>query len=433
MFKARANEIMSWKGAFAIAFLLAILSGIWSFKEFGSKPEMAVVADDHDAHGNESSGHADEKSISDKSHGHDHAEVHGASESVEGLVRLSGVQIEKAGIDVAPAASGTLVKEISVPGHVSLNQNRKVEIVPKVYGTVFEVRKNLGDEVQSDETVAILESREIAEAKGDYRAAHGREQLARSSYEREKRLWTQRVTAEQDYLNARAEHQVAKIKLEQVHQRLHASGLEEKEIDALSRSLDDEEKLRLYEVRSPISGRVIGRELVRGQIVATDKPIYTIADLSTVWVEIAIPPGDLSFAKVGQDVSVQSGTRKTTGKVLFVSPVTDPKTRNAKAIIELSNSGNIWQPGDFVKAQLAAAEYHADIIVPKEAVQTIKGTKAVFVSHKDGFMTRFVTTGREDSRHIEILTGLEFGEFIAVKNVFTLTAELGKAEAEHAH
>lgn len=424
---------MSWKGATVILVLVALLTGIWAVKGFAPKPDTTRVGHDHDDHGPERPDHSDEKSKEDEHDGHDHADEKGKSKSVEGLVRLSSAQIEKAAIDVAPAASGTLVKEISVPGQISLNLNRKVEIVPKVSGIVFKVKKNLGDEVHSGEAVAILESREIAEAKGDYMAAYGREQLARSSYERERRLWKQRVTAEQDFLNARAEHQLAKIKLEQAHQRLHASGLEEKEIDALSGDLDDEEKLRLFEVRSPISGRVIGRDLIRGQIVSTDKSIYTIADLSTVWVEVTISPGDLSFARVGQDVLVQSGTRTTTGKVIVVSPVTDPKTRNAKAVIELENSGNIWQPGDFVTAQLAAAEYQADIIVPKEAVQSIKGAKAVFVSHKDGFMARFVTTGREDSRHIEILTGLEFGELIAVKNVFTLTAELGKAEAEHAH
>jgi cobalt-zinc-cadmium efflux system membrane fusion protein len=89
--------------------------------------------------------------------------------------------------------------------------------------------------------------------------------------------------------------------------------------------------------------------------------------------------------------------------------------------------------GDFVNAQLISARQEVNLLVPREAIQTIKGLKAVFVSQGGGFKMRPVTTGRDDSVNVEILSGLEFGETIAVKNTFVLKAELGKAEAEHQH
>jgi len=148
---------------------------------------------------------------------------------------------------------------------------------------------------------------------------------------------------------------------------------------------------------------------------------------------MAIAPNDLSFAKEGQEVRLQSGAQAGTGKVIALSPVIDPDTRSAKAIAEVENAAGQWKLGDFVAAQLVAARQEVNLMVPQDAIQTIKGIKAVFVSQGGGFRMRPVTTGREDSLNVEILSGLEFGESIATKNTFVLKAELGKAEAEHQH
>jgi cobalt-zinc-cadmium efflux system membrane fusion protein len=86
-----------------------------------------------------------------------------------------------------------------------------------------------------------------------------------------------------------------------------------------------------------------------------------------------------------------------------------------------------------VSVQLIAGQQEVSLLVPREAIQTIKGVKAVFVSQGGGFKMRPVTTGREDSANVEIVSGLEFAESLAVKNTYALKAELGKAEAEHEH
>ena len=438
---------MTLKGLALFTAVAVSLGGLVAYKELGFRlvirPETGAhdQADGHQPGGAEAMpvkpddahGHAEGK---DEPAGHAHGseeKAHGTEEKAgEGVVKLSASQIEKAGIEVGPAASGKLTKEIAVPGRVTLNLNRKAEIVPKIAGTVASVLKNLGEPVAKGEVVATLESREMAEAKGDYLAAWRSEQLASSLFDREERLWKQKVTAEQEYLTAQGAYQAAKIKFDQAHQRLHTIGMDEDEITALKTS-KDEAKLRLYDVRSPLAGSVIGRDLVLGQILGTDKAVFTVADLATVWVETAIAPGDLPYAKMGQEVGVSSGARKASGKVVVLSPVIDPDTRTAKAIVEIDNSAGIWQPGDFVNAQLSAGIQEADLMVPKAALQTIKGSTAVFVAHEQGFQMRPVTTGRDDSQNIEILSGLEFGEIIALSNTFTLKAELGKAEAEHEH
>ena len=362
--------------------------------------------------------------------GHDHGHDHGTHG--EGFVRLTAAQIDAAGIESAPAASGTLVKEIAVPGRIGINADRQAKIVPKVSGTVAKVNKRLGESVAENDVLAVLESREMADTKAEFLAAWRAEELAKSTHLREERLWKQKVIAEQDYLNARNAHQAAKIKLDLAHQRLHTMGLSEEEIDAVPQ-ITDETKIRFHEIRTPIAGRVTARNLLLGQFVGTDKDVFTIADLGTVWIEMAIAPNDLGFAKEGQEVRVQSGGRQGIGKIIALSPVIDPETRSAKAVAEIENASGEWKLGDFVSAQLIAGKQEANLLAPREAIQTIKGAKAVFVSEGGGFKMRPVTTGREDTINVEILSGLEFGETIAVKNTFALKAELGKAEAEHQH
>ena len=377
--------------------------------------------------------HAEGEEATDKSgdDGHGHAQGGGEQDS-EGLIKLSAAQIEGAGIGMAPVMSGKLVKEVAVPGRIAINADAQAKIVPKLSGTAARVQKLLGETVKKGDLLAALESREMADAKAEYFAAWRAEELASSIFEREERLWNQKVTAEQDYLTAKNSHQAAKIKLDLAHQRLHTIGLSDDEIKNLPK-IADEGQYRFYEIRSPIDGRVTARDIVLGQVVGTDREIFTIADLAKVWVEMAIPPGDLAFAREGQEIRVSAGEQKGVGKIIALSPVIDPETRSAKAIAELDNAGNIWKLGDYVNARLMSGEQEADLIVPQAAIQTVNGNKVVFVSEGGGFRARQVTTGRSDSMNVEVLSGLEFGETIATSNTFTLKAELGKSEAEHEH
>jgi cobalt-zinc-cadmium efflux system membrane fusion protein len=410
-----------------IAWAAVVLVALVAYRELrpGAAPQK------YDAHGHGPAA-ADKGKVAAKKdeHGHSHADEHG--EQGEGFIKLSAAQVDTAGIEMAPAASGALVKEIAVPGRITTNADRQAKIVPKLAGTVAKVLKRFGETVAENELLAVLESREMADTKADYLAAWRAEELASSIFVREERLWKQKVIAEQDFLSARNAKQTAKIKLDQARQKLHTVGLSAEEIDAVL-SNKDETKLRHYEMRSPMAGRVTSRSLLLGQFVGTEKEVFTIADLSTVWIELAIAPSDFSFAKEGQEVRVQSGARKGSGKIIALSPVIDPDTRSAKAVAEVDNASGEWKVGDFATAQLISASQEVDLVVPRDAVQTIKGVKAVFVSQGGGFKMRPITTGRHDSVNVEVLSGLEFGETIAVKNTFVLKAELGKAEAEHQH
>lgn len=396
----------------------------------------AVPSHAAEGHG-DNHGHDEGK---EEQHGHGHEDEHGhghgggeeEGEHAEGIIALSAEQITAAGIKVAAVGHGKLAREVSVPGKIVAAADRMAQIVPKVGGTVTEAKKNLGDTVEKGEVLALIESREMAESVADYLAAKRAEELARTTFNREKGLWDKKITAEQDYLTAKNAHQEAKIRLDLTRQKLQALGHDEKMIKTYE-SAGAADRLRFHELRSPLSGRIIARELTLGEYVDATHSAYAVADLSVVWVETAIAPGDLPFVKEGQMANVTGSGGKSEGKLIFVSPAIDPETRAAKAIIELENADGKWRPGEFANASIVTSAQDTDLIVPKEAIQTIEGKPVAFVRNDKGFEKRDVVTGREDSRHIEIVSGVTFGEPVAVSSTFTLKAELGKSEAEHEH
>lgn len=396
------------------------LGGAVAYKEFVPGSYAAEVhGDDHGNH----EGH-DEGSVE---HGHEDAHGHGAEEGelAEGVIELTEEQIAKAAIEVSPAGSGSLAREITVPGKIIAAADRMAQVVPKVSGTVTEARKNLGDTVAKGEILALIESREMAEAVADHLAARRAAELAHSSFNREKGLWEKKITAEQDYLAAKNAEQEAQIRLDLTRQKLQALGH--------NGDVPANGSARFHELKSPLGGRVIDRELTLGEYVDATHSAYTVADLSVIWVETAISSGDLSLVNEGQPATVSSNGNNARGKLIFVSPSIDPETRAAKAIIELENMTGKWRPGQFANVAITTSTQDVSLLLPKDALQTIENEKVVFVRTDKGFEKREVATGREDSGHVEILSGISPGDAVAVTNSFTLKAELGKAEAEHEH
>jgi membrane fusion protein, heavy metal efflux system len=362
--------------------------------------------------------------------GHAHAgEGHGHA---EGELPMTAEQIEAAGIRLAEIGGGTIARRVSVPGTVTASADRLARVPARVAGTVAELRRRLGDQVAAGDVLAVVESREIAEAKADHLAALRSEALARTTFERERRLWERRISAEQDYLKARTEAEEARIRVDLTRAKLSALGLGAQEIAALPGQPTD--ALRRQEVRAPLAGRVTDRRIDLGGAVAPDTDAFVVADLSVVWVEMAIPAADLAFVREGQAVTVSGGAEPPgEGRIIFVSPVLDTQTRTARAVAELPNPDGTWRPGAFVTAGIATEERAVEVLVPVEALQTLEGETIVFVRTEEGFEKREVVLGRRDERGAEVVFGLDAGERVATANSFVLKAELGKSEAAHGH
>ena len=198
-------------------------------------------------------------------------------------------------------------------------------------------------------------------------------------------------------------------------------------------SVESNESLQVYPVSSPQVGVVTERFTNPGE-QAEGQPLFTVADLTSVWVELSLFPRDRSRIQVGQAVRVKAdGGLSADGKIVFVSPLGSSATQSLTARVLLDNKDGRWTPGLYVQGEVAVAESNTVIAVPAGAIQELEGGTSVFVQGVEGMVPRVVKTGRSDGRTVEILEGLKAGESVVSEGSFVLKAELGKGEAEHDH
>jgi cobalt-zinc-cadmium efflux system membrane fusion protein len=370
-------------GAMSLALMLAACGGGTSTSE--AAPEQA-----------EEAGHAD-----------------------EGLVTLSADQIVAAGVQVAAplvGGSGTIELPATIDGDPQATQ----VVSAAIAGRVVALNRNLGESVLRGQALAVIESREAAQLKGEVEAARARLALANSNLAREQRLFSQRVSPEQDLITARTAATEARIALTQAQSQVSAAGGGGGGLNRLG-------------IVAPISGQVIARPVVLGQTVAADAELFRVANLSKVSLSLSLKPEDAGRIRPGAPVTVTASGRSATARISFVSPALDPQTRLVPAIASLDNGGNLWRVGEAVTAsvQLAGDGGPSTVRVPSTAVQTVEGRTVVFVRTPTGFKVTPVQLGDTAGDMVLIRSGLSGRERIATTGSFTLKAELGKSEAAH--
>lgn len=342
-------------------------------------------------------------------------------------IKLSAAQIEAAKIETDTVGPGVLTRRITVPATMKPDPDHLARVAAKVAGTVAELRKRLDDPVARGETIAIIDSREVADAKSEYLAAAVNFDLQSQLFKREQGLFAKKITAEQLFLKARTTYAEAKLRLDLARQKLAALDLSEAEIAGLASQ--PMSRLREKEIRAPIAGRVIERLVNIGQPVTAESQLYVLADLATLEADLSVPVASLAAVRNGQPVRLLAANgRGVDGKITIVSAVVSQETRTGHVIASFPNLDNALHPGVLVNAEIALERAPAAIVVPRAAVQTIHNETCVFVRNVDGFEKRVVETGDGDDASIEVLKGLKPGEKIAVANAFVLKAELGKNE-----
>jgi membrane fusion protein, heavy metal efflux system len=412
-----------------------LMAVAWGVKAPGHKAAReSGHRHEHGGHGHKEERHRetqDAPAHTEDTHEHGDHEVHEHGE--EPLIRLSDAQLQRLGIEVAVAQAGTLETHLTLPAGVGLNAERVVRIVPRMPGVVREVRKRLGDGVRAGDVLAVIDSRELADAKAGYLAASERFALSESTFVREKSLWEKKISPEQDYLAAKQALAEARIELQATKHKLQAVGFSEASLKQLSSR--PEGSLTRYEVVSPLSGTLIEKTITTGELLKDDTEAFVVADLSTVWVTLQVPPTALPAVRKGQRVVISAGEfmPQAEGKISYVAPVLLEETRTAVTRVELPNPDGRWRPGLFVTATITAGENAASVLIPKSAIQTVEGKPSVFVKTGEGFFARPVSVGPANDTHVEITSGLSAGERYAATETFVLKAELAKGEALHQH
>lgn len=352
-------------------------------------------------------------------------------EQAEGRVRMDEARMKTSGIELRTAGPAKIRSILQLQGEIQFNQDRVAHVVPRLAGVVVRVAKNLGDQVKKGDLLAVLESQALSDLKSEHHASQTRLEMAHGTFQREKRLWEEKISAQQDFLASRQALAEAEIAHRNAEQKLLALGLTH---EAVMRGAGAGGLTR-YEIRSPMDGVVTEKHIAAGEAVKEDASIFTIADLSTVWAEMTIYPRDLASVKLGQKVTVRASAlnAEAEGRVSYVGSLIGEQTRSAKARVTLQNPERGWRPGLFVTVELVQDESEVPVAVSADAIQALREAKVVFGRFGDVFEARPVELGRSDGKTVEVLKGLAPGTPYAATNSFVLKADLGKAGASHDH
>jgi cobalt-zinc-cadmium efflux system membrane fusion protein len=348
-----------------------------------------------------------------------------AYEQVEARVTMTDQQLKQNNVEVLTAGPARIKSALQLIGEIRFNEDRLVHVVPRLTGVVESSLANAGDRVHKGQVLAVISSQALANQRSELLAAQQRLALTRTTFEREKKLWEDKISAEQDYLQARNAMQEAEIALQSAQQKLASLGT----------GLTSGGNLTRYEIRAPIDGVIVEKHISLGESVKEDANIFFIADLSTVWAEVTIYAKDLNTVKVGQKATVKAAAfeSRSTGTVSYVGALVGEQTRTAKARVVLSNPQGAWRPGLPVNIELVSGEIEVPVAISAEAIQSVRDWTVVFGRYGANFEARPVELGRSDGKFTEVIKGLNAGEQYAAKNSFLIKADLGKAGASHDH
>jgi cobalt-zinc-cadmium efflux system membrane fusion protein len=385
-------------------------------KEAGNKEEKA-------------GGHDEDKEKTKKKEGHEGHDEHGE----EGKVTMTAEAQKQNGVVVAPAKKQRLAGMISATGKVEANADRIAHVSPRISGKIVAVKASLGDSVAVGQALATLDSVELGEALNRYHQSKNRLALAQSSMERIKGLVEKKIAARKDILQAETDYKTAQAELHTDEERLSLYGVSASELQGEGR------RKPLLPVRSPIGGIITEKHAIVGELSDPSKSLYTVADLSSVWVMVDINEKDLAKVRKGQTAIVMVGAfpdLKMKGRITYIADLVNEATRTVKARIEVANPGRKLKPEMFASAELAlTADAPPVLAVPEDAIQELEGRKLLFVTENGTvFQRRPVELGRAAAGLVEITGGLKEGEHYAIKGGFVLKSEVKKGELEgHNH
>lgn len=204
--------------------------------------------------------------------------------------------------------------------------------------------------------------------------------------------------------------------------------------DDLLATIESNQSLTVYELKAPIAGTIIERQISLGEYASEQKPAFVVADLSTIWVDLSIYRQDLRRVRLNDEVLIDpdDGRGEIKGKISYMAPIGSSETQTALARVVLPNPDGRLRPGLFVTARLILAARNVAVAVRRSAIQTLENRTIVFVREDgDKIEARPVVTGDSDPRFVEIKAGLAAGEHYVAENSFVVKAEMGKGEAEH--
>lgn len=339
-----------------------------------------------------------------------------------GQIHLTDAEIKAAGIRTDETTEAEVHERIAVTATIQANQDRLAHVAPRVPGRIVSIAAKLGDRVKAGQALASLDSIELGEAHSTYLQADSQHRLAQADFERTEKLYADQIVPQKDYLRSRAEHEKARANLRAATDKLRLMGV------TPTRS---ESAMSVFPINAPFAGTVIEKTAVLGELAQPDKGLFTVADLSVVWIEANLFEKDLGKVNTGATVGVTVAAYPDEvfkGRLTYISSVMDKESRTIKARVEVANTDGRLKPDMFANAAIDTVSAGKALTVPSGAVLLLEGKKALFVREKDGFEKREVELGDNLGGRFVIRGGIEEGESVVVEGAYALKARLLKSK-----
>ena len=345
------------------------------------------------------------------------------------LIQLDPKSIQAANLKIEEVSLKSLKNILQAPGSVKFNENKLAHVGSRVPGRIVEVSANLGDKVKEGDSLAIIDSTELGTAQSEYLKAKANFLAQEKSYERAKKLLEGKAISLGEYQKREAEYMTVRAEFKAAEDRLHLLGLSEAELKRIGSEHIINSKVV---VRAPFSGTVVERHATLGEVIEPAVKLFTLADLSTLWIIADVPEKDIPLVKTGLPIEIKFSPYPDEvfeGTVTYIGDQIDPSTRTVKVRTEVDNSLGKLKPEMFANI-LITTEVVSDILaIPEEAVQTNGNKKIVFIDKGNGgFEKREVSLGRQVDSFYEVVYGVKAGERIVTKGSFLLKSEAQKGE-----
>tara|TARA_R110001606_G_scaffold43573_2_gene115270 strand:- start:2616 stop:3914 length:1299 start_codon:yes stop_codon:yes gene_type:complete len=414
----------------AIGVIVTILSAC---ERGNSKEEHA---DDGGSHTEASDGHGHDKGQDGHVEGKvDHAEdkddnAEGHDDHAEGggALKLSAEQAQSAGIRSEAIQARPLIQTVVATATIKPDQNRLARVSPRIDGRISAVPTNAGDKVESGQVLATLDSVDVGEAHTAWIQARSDLRIADADLKRAKTLVADEIIPRKDYLRAQADRAKAASAVRATANRLRLLG------GSTDAGKSDPSAFTL---NAPFAGTVIAKHATPGDLATPSDPLFTIADLSQVWVEADLPETALSRLRVGANAKISVPAYPSeifNGRVDYIGQTLSRETRTVSARIVVANEDRRLKPEMFATATIeVGSEGRMEMTVPDAAIVLMDGVQSVFVLDQDGYEVRAVQPGERISGRTVIEGGVEPGEVVVLEGAYALKARKLKSQLGHGH
>jgi len=341
-------------------------------------------------------------------------------------ITLSSEAVKRAGIVVVPVESRPLVTTLRLPAVVEPNGYKQVAVTPLVSGRVTRVLVNLGAHVRQGQTMASVFSPELAEAQTRFIAANAELQAHERELARTEKLVQIGSASRQELERLHAEHTAQLTTVGSARSRLELLGMSTEAIDGLRSGKPASTNIG---VPAPITGVVTERDANPGLNVEPSAKMFSVVDLSTVWIVANLYENDFSRVRVGDRAAIGSAAYpelKLQGTVSYIDPTVSTETRTAKLRIEVPNPRQELRLGMLAEVQVETTDKTPVTVVPKHSVQNVADRSFVYVTKPEApsqFTEREVRLGVQSGEHVQVLSGLRPGDRVVAEGSFFLRAE----------